>query len=49
MAVDLSIRQHSGSEIPLSSYFLLNEELEDHFPQDLPASLGRGVEQVAYL
>lgn len=40
---ELSMLQHSGSKISPSSYFLFNKELEEWFPQDLPASLGGGV------
>lgn len=55
MAVDLSILQHSGSEIPPSSHFLVKGELEQWFPWNRPVSLrwwggeGGGVEQVACL
>lgn len=55
MAVDLSILQYSGSEIPPSSHVLVKGELEQWFPWNWPASLrwwggeGGGVEQVACL
>lgn len=36
--------QHCGSKLPLS--FLLKGELEEWFPQDLPASLDGGAGKV---
>lgn len=50
-----SILQHSGSEIPPPSHFLVKGELEQWFPWNWPASFGwwggegGGVEQVACL
>ena len=48
---DLSMLQPLGSKIPPSSYFLFYKELDEWFPQDLPASLdgGWGREVVAFL